>query len=207
MGILFKESGTWSTHEIVAFIELLKVCCFLAAGSEIFSPTPYFTFLGFLSLTTKSAADKIQYSLWKDSWALLQLYCFLWLLWRCCKWRNRVKILKITKTKSKVAIWNEKPLDSFPNAFQCFHLPSTVSHSAEAVRFFRIKRMVSIISWELVSVHERWKEFTRTTRISSTTLQSKNCRKHPSRGFPTSGSSALFKKNIQCDEIRPILTL
>lgn len=62
MGILFKEGGTCSTHGIVAFIELLKVCCFLAAGLEIFSPTPYFTFLGFLSLTTKSAAEKIQYS-------------------------------------------------------------------------------------------------------------------------------------------------
>lgn len=122
------------------------VCCSLAAGSEIFIPTPYFIFLGFLSLTTKSVAVKIQYSLWKDSWVLLlQLYCVLWLLWRCCKRRNGDNIWKTTKTKSKVAIWNERVLDSFPNCFQCFHLPSIVSHCSADVLFFRIKRMISIL--------------------------------------------------------------
>lgn len=43
-----------------------------------------------------------------------------------------------------------------------------------------------------------------TTRISFATLQSKSSRNDPAYGLPTSGSAALFKKNLQCDKIRQI---
>lgn len=180
------------------------VCCSLAAGSEVFSPSPYFIFPGFLSVTTKPAADNTQCSLWRTPEHCCYS-CVLWLLWRCHKMSR--DNWKTTKTKSKVAIWKERVLDCFPDCFQCFNLPSIVSLYAA---IFRIKTMVSILFHgkyfcllEVKWIHLHYRDFLCNTRE----WVSKTCWKYCSRGLLTFGIPVLIKMNLQCDKFRQILTL
>lgn len=91
-----------------------------------------------------------------------------------------------------------KLLSVFPSFLYSFSLCSRCT-------FLQDQEIVAILfNRKYFFVHQRQKEVTCTTRISFATLQSKSSRNDPACGLPTSGSPALFKKNLQCDKIRQI---